>query len=49
MSSQSVSSQSGLHHVIKRETVYEDVIEVYTDAVAEVLDEYPLRFRFEGE
>ena len=49
MSSQSVSSQSGLHHVIKRETVYEDVIEVYTDAVAEVLEEYSLRFRFEGE
>lgn len=29
--------------------MYEDVLEVYTNTVAEVLDEYPLHFKFDGE
>ncbi len=43
------SASSVKHHVIKRSKVYENVMEVYTDTVAEVLDEYPLRFKFDGE
>lgn len=41
-------SNSEKYHMIKRDKIYEDVLEVYTDNL-EVLNEYPLRIKFEGE
>ncbi len=40
---------SGNHRAISRSSIYEDICEVYTDTLSDVISEFPLHFKLNDE
>lgn len=45
----SIDTHHGFPHLIRRDGVFEDVIDLYKDKRKEIFMEYPLRIKFVGE
>lgn len=44
-----LDTHHGMPHTVRRESIYDDVIEIYTENLCDILVEFPFRIRYDNE